>query len=521
MKSTKMSAFVVVNEGKRVIGIVSEQDVIRKLLAVGTEESLKRTTAGDIMTRDPHCLVNAENVEEEALNLMSRHNFRHVPIVDDMENKRFLRSVDVLEAAHSMGSKHSSSLLQEMGKISRKMIKSFFSTNNSNSSTLSLSSLTNRESLPAGTSVRDACVFFKERRISSVLVKNKYGATGIVTESDIVRRAFAEDLDINKTTLADIMTPNPVCANDSDAKDVLKVMLRKNFRHLPVKGKGGDDLVLILDILSVLKSALGLRDEVRSPKKEPVEEKRQVEPLPSKEESFKRRKGNEEELDRYAKLAAEALTKSEFKTAIEMITRALEWAEEKEERAVTLLCKRGLLKSVVDDKNGCIEDLERVLSLTEGGGNSSGITKAREEAAFGLCEALVEGNQIERAGDVYHGLDSSTATRVLREIFETENHRAKESGKKLFSKGQFEDAIHFFTICIRIDNVLGGVFSKQTAIAYSNRAACYQSMKHFDMAVEDCKESIKRDETYEKAWVRLCSCLSSMGLEAERYEAGE
>ncbi len=69
---------VLVCKGKKLAGIMTERDVLLKIVArdVGNDEPVDR-----FMTPDPITLT-ASNTIGDAIALMNRENFRHVPIVD-------------------------------------------------------------------------------------------------------------------------------------------------------------------------------------------------------------------------------------------------------------------------------------------------------------------------------------------------------------------------------------------------------------------------------------------------------
>lgn len=76
----RIGAVVVVDEDRRVVGIVSERDVVR-LLAVEGPDCLDVTVA-DAMTPDmPTCA--ASTTSDELMQTMTERRFRHIPIVDD------------------------------------------------------------------------------------------------------------------------------------------------------------------------------------------------------------------------------------------------------------------------------------------------------------------------------------------------------------------------------------------------------------------------------------------------------
>ncbi|HVN88059.1 MAG TPA: CBS domain-containing protein [Candidatus Binatia bacterium] len=71
---------VAVLDGDRLVGVCSERDVVRRVVAKGLEPSTTRV--GDVMTRD---LIVSDESEEyrEAMRKMDQANIRHLPVVRD------------------------------------------------------------------------------------------------------------------------------------------------------------------------------------------------------------------------------------------------------------------------------------------------------------------------------------------------------------------------------------------------------------------------------------------------------
>jgi CBS domain-containing protein len=68
---------VLVTEGKELVGILTERDILRAV-ANGIEPS---TTVADWMTRDPETLEADESTEHAAV-LMIHGGFRHLPVTE-------------------------------------------------------------------------------------------------------------------------------------------------------------------------------------------------------------------------------------------------------------------------------------------------------------------------------------------------------------------------------------------------------------------------------------------------------
>lgn len=71
---------VMIQEGERLIGILSERDILRKVL--GTDVNLNEVTVEKYMTRNPEVL-KLDDVIAYAIHRMHVGGFRHVPLVDN------------------------------------------------------------------------------------------------------------------------------------------------------------------------------------------------------------------------------------------------------------------------------------------------------------------------------------------------------------------------------------------------------------------------------------------------------
>jgi len=80
MTKENVSAVVVVNEQSNIIGILTERDLTRMVVAPGLDSN--KILVGDIMTKNPDTL-SPDDSAGDALELMNSRGYRHLPVVID------------------------------------------------------------------------------------------------------------------------------------------------------------------------------------------------------------------------------------------------------------------------------------------------------------------------------------------------------------------------------------------------------------------------------------------------------
>jgi len=79
MNQLGIGALLVLNDDK-LLGIVSERDIIRKIICVKTDPTQIRVA--DIMTKDP-LTVTSNMTVQQAMKIVTERRFRHLPVVDN------------------------------------------------------------------------------------------------------------------------------------------------------------------------------------------------------------------------------------------------------------------------------------------------------------------------------------------------------------------------------------------------------------------------------------------------------
>ncbi len=80
MVERNVSAVVVADDEGRLVGIVTERDLSRRVVATDTLSST--VTAADVMTPEPQ-VIGPEDSPTQALAIMSRYGIRHLPVVSE------------------------------------------------------------------------------------------------------------------------------------------------------------------------------------------------------------------------------------------------------------------------------------------------------------------------------------------------------------------------------------------------------------------------------------------------------
>lgn len=113
--------------------------------------------------------------------------------------------------------------------------------------------------VPLGTSVEEAIRRMVDQRIGCLCVVEDGYLRGIVTERDILTRVVGRRLDLKKTVVDEVMTPDPEYLISGDTVAfALNRMHVGGFRHVPILDPKGrpTGLISVKDIVAHLASSL-------------------------------------------------------------------------------------------------------------------------------------------------------------------------------------------------------------------------------------------------------------------------
>jgi CBS domain-containing protein len=110
MNEQKIGALVVMDGSRKVAGIFTERDVLRRVIA--EERAPRQVRVGDVMTRDVVCCSPDTDIDDASA-IMRDRRIRHLPVCDDNGQLHGLISIGDLNAYHASHQEAHISFLSE------------------------------------------------------------------------------------------------------------------------------------------------------------------------------------------------------------------------------------------------------------------------------------------------------------------------------------------------------------------------------------------------------------------------
>lgn len=212
------------------IGIVTETDLVRKVLAQGVDPAV--TVVAHVMSRPP-LTIAADCSMLKACHVMEGNHIRHLCVVEGGE---IVGVISIRDLVRSFVDAESGPVI-ELDRVYR---------------LLGVLMATSAAKIGSDESLFTAAVQMSERRIGSLLTTEAGELVGVVTESDLVRKGLASNQDAGKTHVRAVMSSPLLCIDvNCTIRDASQVMVEQGVRHLAVKENG--KIVGVLSVRDIVK----------------------------------------------------------------------------------------------------------------------------------------------------------------------------------------------------------------------------------------------------------------------------
>ncbi len=221
------------------IGIVTETDLVRKVLAKGLDPAV---TMVDRLMSSPIVTIAGERSMLDASHVMETNHIRHLCVA---EGEEIVGLISVRDLVRSFVDAESGPV-QELDRVYRP---------------LSVLMATAPATILSEESIGEAARQMNEKRIGSLLTVEAGELVGIVTESDLVRKGLASNQDANRIRVSAVMS-SPLLSVDVNGtiRQASQVMAERGVRHLAVRENG--KIVGVLSIRDLVKM-VSVRDRPR------------------------------------------------------------------------------------------------------------------------------------------------------------------------------------------------------------------------------------------------------------------
>jgi CBS domain-containing protein len=221
------------------IGIVTETDLVRKVLANGADPAV---TMVDQVMNSPIVTIAGDRSMLDASHAMEASHIRHLCVV---EREEIVGLISVRDLVRSFVDVESGPV-SELDQVYRP---------------LGVLMATTLETIRSEESVFAAAQRMREKRIGSLLTVEAGELVGIVTESDLARKAMVANREAEGIRVSAVMS-SPLLSIDINRtiRDASKVMAERAVRHLAVRENG--KIVGVLSIRDLVKM-VSVRDRPR------------------------------------------------------------------------------------------------------------------------------------------------------------------------------------------------------------------------------------------------------------------
>jgi len=230
-------------ERPRMVGLVSETDLVRKVMARGLPAS--STTVAQIMA-SPLLTITPDRSMLDASHFMEKHAIRHLCVLQGGKiGGKIVGLISIRDLVKHFVNEESGPI-RDLDDVYRP-----------------LSVLMRRkiEKIDREDTLLTAATHMANQRIGALLVTQAGAVTGIVTERDLVQKAMAQNQDPGQVRVGSLMTQSIIDIDiNRTVHDASDLMAKKGIRHLPVTEN--HTIVGILSVRDLIKM-ISVRDRPR------------------------------------------------------------------------------------------------------------------------------------------------------------------------------------------------------------------------------------------------------------------
>ncbi len=205
MSDEDVGSLVVMDE-KGPIGILSERDLVSKLMAKGKPP--ENTLVTEVMSVDIVKLDRDESVKEAAKTMSSKKS--RLLVFEGAQNIGIVTATDIVRGIHEMDRSFG------IGKV---VSKSVFT-------------------LKAETPLHQAVGVMSQLRVGSIIIIKDGDPDGIFTEWDLVKRVLSSHLDLKQPLGGQATRPLITAEDGIDGLEVAHIMTNNHIKRLPLTREG-------------------------------------------------------------------------------------------------------------------------------------------------------------------------------------------------------------------------------------------------------------------------------------------
>ena len=230
-------------ERPRMVGLVSETDLIRKVMARGLPAS--STTVAQIMA-SPLLTITPDRSMLDASHFMEKHAIRHLCVLQGGKvGGKIVGLISIRDLVKHFVNEESGPI-RDLDDVYRP---------------LSVLMRGKIEKIDREDTILTAATHMANQRIGALLVTQAGAVAGIVTERDLVQKAMAQNQDPGQVRVGSLMTQSIIDIDiNRTVHDASDLMAKKGIRHLPVTEN--HTIVGILSVRDLIKM-ISVRDRPR------------------------------------------------------------------------------------------------------------------------------------------------------------------------------------------------------------------------------------------------------------------